>query len=172
MIPMSMPFGHVLHWNTTLFFGTHLGIIRVRDTLEQGVKLQAKAPHVRCLHTPSMVWSETLHEDPEMATTIRLKSQVTQHEEILAGKTPGLFPVLADRDICCLGRGTSMDTRLLKPSRTRSRSNTGATPSNPKRSGSAGTPRLPTPCLLRAQALPPCPTSHPPHGTHASGPRL
>ena len=73
--------------------------MRVRATLDKGVDLRAKAPHVRCLHTPSMVWSDTLHEDPDKATTIRLKSQVTQHEEILSGKTPGLFPVLADRDV-------------------------------------------------------------------------
>jgi len=46
-----------------------------------------------------MVWSSSLHKDPDKATAIRLKSQVTQHEEILSGKTPGPFPVLADRDV-------------------------------------------------------------------------
>ena len=72
---------------------------RVRQTLDHGVRLHATAPKVRCLQTPSMVWSSSLHKDPDKATAIRLKSQVTQHEEILSGKTPGPFPVLADRDV-------------------------------------------------------------------------
>ena len=141
-------------------------VIRVRDTLQHGVKLQATAPHVRCLHTPSMVWSDTLHEDSHTATTIRLKSQVTQHQEILAGKTPGLFPALADRDICCPGRSTSTAAKPRRPSRIPSLSSTVAIPSSLKKSGSAGMPRRLTPCPRSVQTRTASPTLHPPRGSY------
>ena len=47
-----------------------------------------------CKDRDSSIWLERPGTSTDQQTEFRLKTQIKQHEEIISGKTPGLFPVL------------------------------------------------------------------------------
>ena len=69
--------------------------IFVDHVLAHGFDQQATAPGLPCKTRASSIWLERPEASEEQNVKFRLKPMITQHQEIMTGKTPGLFPTFA-----------------------------------------------------------------------------